>query len=131
MRQTHSSIVTACSYALVAFSTSSKLVRATVKTEHRGVNLETGLLSMTAQQANDCIHIHHVQFVVSGMYFTCEQHVEVPHTWVQVDGCAKEVESRGILLHGQVDQTQVVQHFPVKRRQVVRSLQTADGLVEK
>lgn len=34
---THSSIITACSYALVAFSTSSKLVRATIKKD-------TGLL---------------------------------------------------------------------------------------
>lgn len=32
--QTHSSIVTACSYARVAFSTSSKLVRATVKNKY-------------------------------------------------------------------------------------------------
>lgn len=34
---THSSIVTACSYALVAFSTSSKLVRATMKKD-RGLS---------------------------------------------------------------------------------------------
>lgn len=59
---------------------------------------------------------------------TCQQHVEFPHTRVQVDGCAEEVEGRGKLLHGQVYQSQVVQNFPVKRRQVVGPLQAADGL---
>lgn len=37
VKGTHSSIVTACSYALVAFSTSSKLVRATIKKD-RGLS---------------------------------------------------------------------------------------------
>lgn len=62
---------------------------------------------------------------------TCQQHVELPHAGVQVDSCAEEVKGGGILLHGQVDQAQVVQNFPVKRRQVVGSLQTADGLWER
>lgn len=38
------------------------------------------------------------------------------------------MEGGGVLLHGQVDQAQVVQDFPVKRRQVVSPLQTAEGL---
>lgn len=61
---------------------------------------------------------------------TCQQHVEFPHARVQVDGGAEEVEGGGILLHGQVHQAQVVQHLPVKGRQVVGPLQTADGLRE-
>lgn len=62
---------------------------------------------------------------------TCQQHVEFSHTWVQVDGCTQEVEGRCVLLHGQVNQTQVVQHFPVKGRQVVCPLQAADSLYRK
>lgn len=61
---------------------------------------------------------------------TCQQHVELAHARVQVDGGAEEVEGGGVLLHGQVHQAQVVQHLPVKRRQVVRPLQAADGLWE-
>lgn len=45
VRRTHSSMVTACSYALVAFSTSSKLVRATVT--NQGVSITTEICSFS------------------------------------------------------------------------------------
>lgn len=62
VRQTHSSIVTACSYALVAFSTSSRLVRATVNKEYEGFKLSN---------ASKWLHSHSfcVQFVVCSIHY--------------------------------------------------------------
>ena len=41
-----------------------------------------------------------------------------------VDGGRKEVECRRVLLHGEVHEAQVVEHFPVERREESCSLQT-------
>ena len=59
---------------------------------------------------------------------TAEQHEELAHLGSHVDGGAEEVEGGRVLLHGQVHQAQIVEDLPVKRTQVVRSLQAANGL---
>lgn len=61
-------------------------------------------------------------------WLTSKQHEQLSHLWLEVDGCTKEVECWGVLLHGKVNQAQVIQDLPVKWGQVVCSLQTADGL---
>ena len=50
------------------------------------------------------------------------------HLGLEVDGRAQEVEGRRVLLHGEVDQAQVVQDPPVKGRKIRCPLQTTDGL---
>ena len=59
---------------------------------------------------------------------TSKQHVECRHLGPQVDGSRQEVEGGCILLHGQVDEAQVVENLPIKGSQVVGPLQAADGL---
>ena len=59
---------------------------------------------------------------------TSKQHVECRHLGPQVDGSGQEVEGGCILLHGQVDEAQVVENLPIKGSQVVGPLQAADGL---
>ena len=59
---------------------------------------------------------------------TAKQHVECRHLGPQVDGSRQEVEGGCILLHGQVDEAQVVENLPIKGSQVVGPLQAADGL---
>ena len=59
---------------------------------------------------------------------TSQQHEKRSHPGSEVDGCAEEVESGGVLLHGEMYQTQIVQNLPVKRGQVVGALQTTDRL---
>lgn len=38
-----------------------------------------------------------------GAFPTCEEHVQLSHLGLEVDGSAEEVESRRVLLHRQVD----------------------------
>ena len=64
----------------------------------------------------------------SGWRETCEQHVEQGGLGLEADGGAEEVEGGRELLHRQVHQAQVVEDLPVERRQVHRTLQTADSL---
>lgn len=42
------------------------------------------------------------------MSLTSQEHVELPHLWLEIDGCAEEMESRRILLHSQVDKAQII-----------------------
>lgn len=86
-----------------------------------GMTVNHFMLGKTTQNSNLRLHC-------SLATCTCQQHVEFAHAGVEVDGGAKEVEGGGVLLHGQVHQAQVVEHLPVKGRQVVRPLQAADGL---
>lgn len=74
------------------------------------------------QQKKFTIHPSNLWQHCSVATCTCQQHVEFPHAGVEVDGGAEEVECGGVLLHGQVDQAQVVEHLPVKGRKVVGPL---------
>lgn len=62
------------------------------------------------------------------MSLTSQEHVELPHLRLEVDGCTEEMESRRVLLHGQVDKAQIIQNLPIEGSQVVGSLQAADSL---
>lgn len=42
-----------------------------------------------------------------------QEHVELPHLGLEVDGCAEEMESGRVLLHSQVDKAQIIENLPV------------------
>lgn len=72
--------------------------------------------------------LHPPSWTPTGAARTCEEHVQLSHLGLEVDGGAEEVESGGVLLHRQVHQPQIVQDLPVEGSQVVCPLQAADGL---
>ena len=47
------------------------------------------------------------------MPLTSQEHVELPHLGLEVDGCAEEMESGRVLLHSQVDKAQIIENLPV------------------
>lgn len=65
------------------------------------------------------------------MSLTSQEHEELPHLWLEVDGCTDKMEGRRILLHGQVDKAQIIQNLPIEGSQVVGSFQAADSLQER
>lgn len=65
------------------------------------------------------------------MSLTSQEHVQLPHLWLEVDGCTEEMESWGILLHSQVYEAQIIQNLPIEGCQVVGSFQAADSLEER
>lgn len=65
------------------------------------------------------------------MSLTSQEHVELPHLWLEVDGCTEKMEGWCILLHSQVDEAQIIQNLPVEGCQVVGSFQAADSLEER
>jgi len=59
---------------------------------------------------------------------TGQQHERMGLTGPQIDRSREEMECRSILLHMEMDETQIVKNFPIKWGQVVSSFQTRDPL---
>jgi len=53
---------------------------------------------------------------------TCKQHEQAAHFRAETNGCAEEMKSRRVLLHCQMNETEIIRDFPVERTEVVCSL---------